>query len=188
MIIQVASFKLRGKRVFRMAPAPPPLRAVRLGGAEGHRALLDPLDPLRAALALDPEAAMNVPGAAAAVERVLVYGLGLSGRAAARLLLAHGVDGAGRSTTGRADALDSGELAARRALRAASPAACRRRRLARHRRRRRLARRAAGPAAPRRGAAPRPAGASPRSSSPSRSSTVRWSPSPAATARARRRR
>ena len=41
-IIQVGYFKLSGgKRVFRMAPAAPPLRARRLGRGEDHPALLD---------------------------------------------------------------------------------------------------------------------------------------------------
>src|SRR6185295_18878869 len=70
--------------------APPPLRALGMGGAQGHRPLLAPGDPLRAHLSLDVEAAMNGSWADRRLERMLVYGLGLSGRAAARLLLARG--------------------------------------------------------------------------------------------------
>ena len=59
VIIQVASFKLRGKRVFRMSPLHHHFELLRLGGAQGHRALLDPVDPVRAAVLVDPEAAMK---------------------------------------------------------------------------------------------------------------------------------
>ena len=95
VIIQVASFKLTGKRVFRMAPLHHHFELSGLGGAEDHRALLDPLDPLRAALAFDPETAMSTlrpPWTAGEVRRALVYGLGLSGKAAAQLLRARGVE------------------------------------------------------------------------------------------------
>ncbi len=43
VMIQVASFKLTGKRVFKMAPDPPPLRTEGLAGAARDRALLDHL-------------------------------------------------------------------------------------------------------------------------------------------------
>ncbi len=61
VIIQVASFKLRGKRVFRMSPLHHHFELQRLGRAEGDRPVLDPVDPLRPALAVDPEAAMRAP-------------------------------------------------------------------------------------------------------------------------------
>ncbi len=42
VILQVGSYKLRnGKRIFKMAPAAPPLRAVGLERVQGHRPLLD---------------------------------------------------------------------------------------------------------------------------------------------------
>ena len=53
-----------GKRIFRMTPAPPPLRARRLGRGEDHAPLLDRRDPRRAARRdavprLDPPAAVT---------------------------------------------------------------------------------------------------------------------------------
>ena len=92
VMLQVASFKLTGRRIFRMSPHPPPLRAGRLGRVEDHRALLDPGDPLRAARPVDLEAAMSDLGAGRDWRRVLVYGLGVSGTAAARLLRSRGVE------------------------------------------------------------------------------------------------
>ncbi len=59
VILQVASFKLTGKRIFRMAPHPPSLRAQGLGRAEDHRALLDHQHPAGAGGARHPEAAMS---------------------------------------------------------------------------------------------------------------------------------
>ncbi len=41
VIIQVASFKLTGKRVFRNGPHPPPFRKEGLAGAAGRHPLLD---------------------------------------------------------------------------------------------------------------------------------------------------
>ena len=41
VMLQVLSFKLTGKRIFRMAPAAPSFRAQGLAGAAGHRPLLD---------------------------------------------------------------------------------------------------------------------------------------------------
>ena len=43
VIIQVASFKLTGKRVFRMAPLHHHYELQGLGGAEDHRPVLDPV-------------------------------------------------------------------------------------------------------------------------------------------------
>ena len=48
VIIQVASFKLHRQARLPDGAAPPPLRAHRLGGAEGHHAVPDPRDHLRA--------------------------------------------------------------------------------------------------------------------------------------------
>jgi len=59
VILQVASFKLTGRRLFRMAPIPPSLRAQGLGGAEGDRALLDHLAPAGARRACDAETAIE---------------------------------------------------------------------------------------------------------------------------------
>ena len=102
MIIQVASFKLRGKRVFRMSPLH---HHFELSGWAEPKVIvrfwiLSILFAL--ALALDPEAAMRrTLGPAGRFERVLVYGLGLSGRAAARLLLgARRRGGGGRRQAG----------------------------------------------------------------------------------------
>ena len=47
VILQVGSFKLRGKRIFRMAPLHHPLRAHRVGGAQGHHAFSHPGDCVR---------------------------------------------------------------------------------------------------------------------------------------------
>ncbi len=115
VMIQVASFKLTGRRVFRMAPLHHHFELSGLGGTQGHRALLDPVDPVRAPFPLDLEAAMKTSWGSGRLERVLVYGLGLSGRAAARLLLARDtsvvavdarpeekLDLSGLSSTGRA--------------------------------------------------------------------------------------
>ena len=41
VILQVGSYKLRKKRIFKMAPHPPPLRIDGLVGVENHRAFLD---------------------------------------------------------------------------------------------------------------------------------------------------
>ena len=86
VIIQVASFKLRGQARLPHGADPPPLRARRLGRAEGHRPLLDPGRSSSRCRALDAEAAMNErPGSSTAtVERVLVFGLGLVRRAPRR--------------------------------------------------------------------------------------------------------
>ena len=59
VIVQVASFKLTGKRVFRMAPLHHHFELHRLGRAEGHRALRDPRDHLRAVQPDDVEAAVT---------------------------------------------------------------------------------------------------------------------------------
>ena len=63
------------------------------------------VDPLRAPLPVDPQAAMNATlEPRGRLERALVYGLGLSGRAAARLLLARGVAVRRRRRQARRDA------------------------------------------------------------------------------------
>ena len=51
VVLQVASFKLTRQAHLQDGAAAPPLRADRLGGAEGHRALRDRRDHLRAASA-----------------------------------------------------------------------------------------------------------------------------------------
>src|SRR5262249_41064778 len=63
----------------------------------------------RAPLPLDPEAAMRVPWGKGEFRSVLVYGLGRSGRAAARFLLDRGVAVTGVDEKPRAK-LDLGEL------------------------------------------------------------------------------
>ena len=65
VILQVASFKLTGKRIFRMAPHPSSLRAQGLGRAEGDRALLDHLLHAGAGGPRDAEAAMSARSAQA---------------------------------------------------------------------------------------------------------------------------
>ena len=104
VIVQVASFKLTGKRVFRMAPAAPPLRAHGLERAEGDHAFRDPRDHLRAAEPDDVEVEMKrcfrccgwqvLKGAmgefSVSGQRVVVVGAARSGVAAARLLVRRG--------------------------------------------------------------------------------------------------
>ena len=58
VVIQVASFKLTGKRVFKMAPHPPSLRADWLERAEGDHPLSDPGGHLCAVQPDDAEAAV----------------------------------------------------------------------------------------------------------------------------------
>ena len=91
VIIQVGSFKLTGKRVFRMAPHPPPLRADRLERAEGHHAVRHPRDHLRAVQPHDVEAAMTTDRPfSVRGKRVTVAGAARSGVAAAELLVRRG--------------------------------------------------------------------------------------------------
>ena len=100
VILQVASFKLTGKRIFRMAPHSPPLRAQGLGGAEGDRALLDHHAAAGAGGTRDAEAAMSATAdkrATAADRRpdearpyAVIVGLGRTGLSCARHLAALG--------------------------------------------------------------------------------------------------
>ena len=64
VILQVASFKLRGKRIFRMAPLHHHFELDRLEGAADHRPLLDRGVHVRALRAHHAEAAMSVHGRA----------------------------------------------------------------------------------------------------------------------------
>ena len=63
VIVQVASFKLTGRRVFRMAPDPPPFRAAGLGRADHRDPLLDHRGDAGAARPRHPEAAVGEAGA-----------------------------------------------------------------------------------------------------------------------------
>ena len=88
VILQVASFKLTGRRIFRMAPIHHHFELKGLGGAQGDRAVLDHLPAARARRPCDPEAAMsnrihNPPYA-------VIAGLGTTGLSCARYLHAHG--------------------------------------------------------------------------------------------------
>ena len=66
VMIQVASFKLRGRRVFRMSPLHHHFELVGLGRVARRAALLHRRRPARAALALDPQAAMTIDAAPSA--------------------------------------------------------------------------------------------------------------------------
>ena len=55
VILQVGSYKLRKKRIFKMAPIPPSFRTAGLVGVEGDRALLDRVAGVRAVRADDVE-------------------------------------------------------------------------------------------------------------------------------------
>jgi len=91
VIVQVASFKLTGKRVFRMAPAASPFRAEGLDRAADRDPVLDYIDRTRARRPLDVEAAM-IPVTTFADKKVALFGLGASGLASASALLAGGAD------------------------------------------------------------------------------------------------
>ncbi len=110
VIVQVGSFKLRGKRVFRMAPLHHHFELLRLGRAEDHRSFLDPGVALLARRALHPQAPMNATSSSERWRRAYVLGLGLSGTAAARLLRSRGV-AVVASDRCRADELDLESLA-----------------------------------------------------------------------------
>ena len=98
VILQVASFKLRRKRIFKMAPAAPSLRAAGMVGVEDHRALLDRFagictlctDHAEVALARSwwfvVEVSMSAQKLDVKDKRVLVVGLGKSGVASAIFL------------------------------------------------------------------------------------------------------
>ena len=92
VMIQVASFKMTRQARLQDGAAAPPLRADRLERAEGHHAVPDRGDRLRAVQPDDAEAAlmaerMTSPSAG---RRVMVVGAARSGVAAARLLRARG--------------------------------------------------------------------------------------------------
>ena len=89
VIIQVASFKLTGKRVFKMAP-PPPLRTRRLERVEGDLAVPDRRDRVRAVRAHHLEIAMTTTPFSVIGKRVVVAGAARSGIAAAQLLVRRG--------------------------------------------------------------------------------------------------
>ncbi len=89
VILQVASFKLTGRRIFRMAPHASPLRAEGLGGAEGHRPVLDHLADPRSRWAGDSETAVNCQHEHAArvkTSSAVIVGLGKTGFSCARYL------------------------------------------------------------------------------------------------------
>ncbi len=85
VIVQVVSYKLTGKRVFRMAPDPSSFRTDGLVRAAGRGPLLDHRLCARAHRPLDLEAEVTmIPLTFAAGQRIAVFGLGASGRVAAR--------------------------------------------------------------------------------------------------------
>ena len=101
VILQVGSFKLPGKRIFKMAPLHHHFELARLGGVARHHPVLDPGDPLRGRRPLDPEAAMSAlpmsrpPSTASPANLprpVAVLGFARSGRALAEALLDRGVE------------------------------------------------------------------------------------------------
>ncbi len=91
VIVQVASFKLTGRRVFRMAPAAPPFREDGLAGAHHRHPVLDHRHDPGAGRPLDVEAAMTGLERYAG-RRVGILGMARSGIAAARALAAAGAD------------------------------------------------------------------------------------------------
>ena len=86
VIIQVASFKLTRQARLPHGAAAPSLRAHRLGGAEGHHAIPDPRDRLRAAQSHHVEAEVTGMSFSVNQQHVVVAGGGRSGLAAAELL------------------------------------------------------------------------------------------------------
>ena len=105
VIIQVFSFRVFGRRVFRMAPDPPPLRAARLARDHRDRPLLDHRRPghragarhvlRRLHHAAGAAHAMTAPAERSALvpQHALVLGLGVTGRAVVRALRAAGLHG-----------------------------------------------------------------------------------------------
>ncbi len=88
VILQVASYKSHRPAHFQDGADPPPLRAQGLGGAEGHRALLDHLAAARAGRARDAETAMSTKTAGSPY--AVIVGLGRTGLSCARYLHARG--------------------------------------------------------------------------------------------------
>ena len=82
VMLQVASFKLTGKRIFRMAPHASSFRTQGMGRAEGHRALLD--HQLRAGAGRSRD--LEDP-----LMHSVVVGLGKTGASCLRYLAKHGV-------------------------------------------------------------------------------------------------
>ena len=95
VIVQVASFKLTGRRVFRMAPAAPSFREDGLAGADDRDPVLDHRHDPGAGRPLDVEAAMTRTSSATPAARVGVLGMARSGLAAARALSRRRRRGAG---------------------------------------------------------------------------------------------
>jgi hypothetical protein len=104
-VIQVAHFKRTGRRIFLMAPHPPPLREAGLARVAHRGAFLDCLLRLRdlGSVADAEGSLMELAG-----KKVLVVGLGRSGLAAAALCrragrACHGTDCASRGRWARCD-------------------------------------------------------------------------------------
>ena len=87
VILQVGSYKLRGKRIFKMAPLHHHFELDRLEGVQDHHSFLDrrPVAGLVCSHHVEAEITVQIAG-----RRVLVVGAALSGVAAARFLRAHG--------------------------------------------------------------------------------------------------
>ena len=129
VVVQVASFKMTGKRVFQHGADPSSFRATRLVGAADRHALLD--HRLRAGDGrprhLEAEVSVT-PVSTFAGKRVALFGLGGSGLATARALIAGGAEVAawddGEASRAKADCA-AGRSRARRlvALRRADPVA-----------------------------------------------------------------
>ena len=81
-----------------------------MGGAQDYRAFLDPSDFLRATQSCDSEVEMSELWNGSNWKRAGVYGLGISGMAASRLLRSRGVEVVGIDRRSKED-LDLGELA-----------------------------------------------------------------------------
>ena len=109
VIIQVASFKLTGKRVFRMAPLHHHFELRRLERVESDLAIPDRRDRVRAVRAHHVEAAMTTTPFSVIGKRVVVAGAARSGIAAAHLLVRRGA----RVTLSRRPAVTAGVTRAR---------------------------------------------------------------------------
>ena len=99
MMIQVASFKLTGRRVFRMAPIHHHFETAGLGRADHRDPLLDHLGDAGPGRPRHPEAAVGegrrhvmIPVRGFEGEKVAVFGLARTGLAAARALAAGGAE------------------------------------------------------------------------------------------------
>ena len=88
VILQVMSFKLTGKRIFRHVSASSSLRIDGLEGKHRHRSVLDSVDHLRVAWSGDTETEMKT--VRYKNQNIAVLGAGLSGSAAALLLRSEG--------------------------------------------------------------------------------------------------